>query len=52
LPEPDGLTLPEVEALLGQIVGTRPLAGAGLTGLTAAERNVDPLGRLCAALGL
>jgi arginase len=52
MPEPDGLSLPELEHLLARIVERRPLVGAGLTGLVADERNVEPLMRLCAALGL
>ena len=52
LPEPDGLTLDAAEQLLGRIVEQRPLAGAGLTGLTADARNIEPLARLCTALGL
>jgi arginase len=52
MPEPDGLTLAEAEALLRQIVVARPLAGAGFSGLTPDERNHASIGRLCAALGL
>ena len=52
MPEPGGLTLVELEDLLRGIVAKRPLAGAGLTGLTADERNLEPLQRLCAAMGL
>ena len=52
MPEPDGLSLGEVEELLGRAVSGRPLAGAGLTGLTPDERSVVPLARLCSALGL
>jgi arginase family enzyme len=52
MPEPDGLSLSAVERLLREVVETRPLAGAGLTGLTGDVGNVAPLGRLCAALGL
>jgi len=33
-------------------VATRPLAGAGLTGLVDDPASVPPLVRLCAALGL
>jgi arginase len=52
VPEPEGLTLAEVETLLRRIVEARALAGAGLTGLAPAVGNVEPLRELCAALGL
>ncbi len=52
LPEPDGLSLSAVESILREVVGLRPLAGAGLTGLTGDPRNLAPLDRLCGALGL
>jgi arginase len=52
VPEPEGLTLAEVETLLRRIVEARALAGAGLTGLAPAAGNVEPLRELCAALGL
>jgi arginase len=51
-PEPDGLTLDEVEALLRRIAAAKRVAGVGFTGLAADPRNVGPLERLCAALGL
>jgi arginase len=52
VPEPEGLTLAEVETLLRRIVEARALAGAGLTGLAPAVGNGEPLRELCAALGL
>jgi arginase family enzyme len=52
MPEPGGLTLVEAAAELRGIVAERPLAGAGLTGLTPAPANSDPLATLAAALGL
>ena len=52
MPEPDGLSLSEVQRLLRDVVELRPLVGAGLTGLTGDARNVATLGVLCAALGL
>jgi arginase len=52
VPEPEGLTLAEVDTLLRRIVEARALAGAGLTGLAPAAGNVEPLRALCAALGL
>jgi arginase len=52
LPEPDGLSLADVEAVLGQAIERAPLAGAGLTGLVPSERNERHLTRLCRALGI
>jgi arginase family enzyme len=53
MPEPDGLRLAEVERLFVRIRESGvPLAGAGLTGLAPDPANVEPLERLCAALGL
>jgi hypothetical protein len=49
MPEPDGIPLGELEALLAEI--PRPI-GAGFTGLTTSERNEEPLTRLAHALGL
>lgn len=51
MPEPGGPTVAEAEALLRRIVALRPLAGLGLTGLTA---QADPrvLTRLAAAAGV
>jgi hypothetical protein len=49
MPEPDGIPLGELEALLAGI--PRPI-GAGFTGLTASERNEEALTRLAHALGL
>jgi arginase len=52
MPEPGGLSLADVEALLLRIARETVLAGAGLTGLRPAPGNAAPLTRLCAALGL
>jgi arginase family enzyme len=52
MPEPDGLSLAELETLLGRIAAARQVAGAGLTGLVRAPANEPALARLCAALGL
>jgi arginase len=51
LPAPDGMTLAEVEKLLGSIRDRGAVAGAGLTGLAPDPANVEKLERLCAALG-
>jgi arginase len=52
MPEPDGLTLQQVETALERAVAGRYLAGAGITGLVADQPSIDPLTRLCAAIGL
>jgi arginase len=52
MPEPEGLTLGEVEHLLNEIAGTSHVAGLGLTGLVAERANEPKLARLCSALGL
>ncbi|HXV58029.1 MAG TPA: arginase family protein [Gaiellaceae bacterium] len=52
MPEPDGLSLAEAEAVLRRIVTERSLAGAGLTGVANVARNSAPLARIAAALGL
>jgi arginase len=49
MPEPGGIALDELEALLAGI--PRPI-GAGFTGLRASERNEEALARLGHALGL
>ncbi|HWN21312.1 MAG TPA: arginase family protein [Gaiellaceae bacterium] len=52
MPEPDGLSLDELEALLREVSSRRRVAGAGLTGLVGAPENEAKLVRLCSALGL
>ena len=52
MPEPQGLHLDELEALLKDVAGRRRIAGAGLTGLVGAPENEEKLVRLCVALGL
>ena len=52
MPEPGGLTLPETGSILEQVAASRPVAGAGLSGLAPAPANSPPLIRLTAALGL
>jgi arginase len=51
MPEPGGPSLAEIEKLLGRIRRQGRIAGAGFTGLAPDPANVDPLERLCAALG-
>lgn len=52
MPEEGGLALAEVEGLLKDVAGRTTVLGAGLSGLAPEERNVEPLVRLCSALGL
>ena len=51
-PEPGGLGLDELEALLRGLAARHRVAGAGLTGLVGAPENEPKLARLCSALGL
>jgi arginase len=51
MPEPGGPSLAEVEKLLGRIRTRGGVVGAGFTGLAPDPANVEPLERLCAALG-
>jgi arginase family enzyme len=52
MPEPAGLMLDDLEGLMRRIARDTPVIGAGLTGLRPAPANVEPLARLCSALGL
>ena len=52
MPEPGGLSIAEAERLLGTVRARAPVLGAGFSGLAPDARNVDPLTRLSAALGL
>lgn len=52
MPEPGGLTVDEAERMLREIAVKHTVIGAGISGLAPEERNVEPLNRLCAALGL
>jgi arginase len=53
MPEPGGPSVAEVAAIFARIRESGvALAGAGLTGLAPDPANVEPLERLCAALGL
>jgi len=52
MPEPGGLALADVEQLLSRVAAEHAVLGAGLTGLVPEARNVEPLTRLCSALGL
>ena len=52
MPEPAGLSLSDTEKLLRRVPREAPVLGVGLSGLAAELSNVEPLTRLCAALGL
>jgi arginase len=52
MPEPDGIRLDALERVLRDIAGRTAVAGAGLTGLVAAESNEPKLAALVGALGL
>jgi arginase len=52
LPEPGGLSLADAEQLLVEVRQLADVAGAGFAGALDEERNVEPLMRLAAALGL
>ena len=52
MPEPNGLSLLDLEQLLLETRGRTNVLGAGLSGLSFERSNVDPLVRLTAALGL
>ena len=52
MPEPGGLSLAETEGLLRRVRERSTVLGAGLSGLAAESANVEPLTRLCTALGL
>jgi arginase len=51
-PEPGGLTLADAERLLWKTRQLGDVAGAGFSGAVDDPRNVEPLTRLAAALGL
>jgi len=52
MPEPNGLSLDDVERLLGRIAGSTRVAGAGFTGLVRDRANEPLLERFALALGL
>jgi arginase family enzyme len=52
MPEPDGLSLDEVEGILRDVDEHASVLGAGFTGLSFEPTNVEPLTRLAAALRL
>jgi arginase family enzyme len=52
MPEPEGLPLEQVQIVFRDIAERIPVLGLGFTGLRRSDRNVAPLVRLAAALGL
>jgi arginase family enzyme len=52
MPEPDGLKLDEAESVLRRVSDQSLVVGAGFTALAPEQRNVAPVTRLAAALGL
>ncbi len=52
MPTPGGLSSEATVTMLEHLAKTRPVAGAGLTGLTAAPENAEALVRFTRALGL
>jgi arginase family enzyme len=51
IPEPDGLSPDELESLLRDLAGRTTIAGMGVTGLLATERNAALATRMLAAAG-
>jgi arginase family enzyme len=51
MPEPDGLSAREVEALLEEISARATVAGMGVTGLLATDRNAEVAARMLRAVG-
>src|ERR671914_27258 len=52
MPEPGGLSVDDAGRLLETVRARTEVLGAGFSGLAPEARNVAPLTRLCAALGL
>jgi arginase len=52
MPTPGGLTLVEAAALLKAVAATKPVAGAGFTGLAPDPANAPAVTRMAQALGL
>jgi arginase family enzyme len=51
IPEPDGPSATELEALLGDVAGRTTIAGIGVTGFLPTERNAALATRMLAAAG-
>ena len=52
MPEPNGTRPAEIEAILRETGARAAIAGVGVTGFVASERNVPIIARLLAAVGL
>jgi arginase len=52
MPEPNGITLAEAEALLSDVASRAPVVGMGITALLPEDRNVAVIERLTAAAGV
>jgi arginase len=50
-PEPEGPSADEIDALLRDVAGTATIAGIGVTGFLATERNATVAARMLAAAG-
>ncbi len=51
MPEPDGLSVDDVEAVLADVARRRPVAGIGVTGLVPDDANAPVASRLLTAAG-
>ena len=52
VPEPNGSTVEQIEAVLQEVVTRAPLAGMGVTGHFRTEKNAEVAARLVASAGL
>ena len=52
MPEPDGSSVDAIATTLHDVASRAPLAGIGVTGMLADERNVEVVSRLLRAAGL
>jgi arginase family enzyme len=51
IPEPDGISADELEALMSDLASRTRIAGMGVTGFLATERNATLATRMLAAAG-
>jgi arginase family enzyme len=51
IPEPDGPSADEIDALLREVAGKARIAGMGVTGVLATERDAVLAARMLAAAG-
>jgi arginase family enzyme len=52
MPEPGGLTSPQLESILRRVATEARVLGAGFSGLTFEQSNATSLARFAQALGL